>query len=783
MKLPWDAPAQPERITREEKERRQSKRGESERKSARSRQPRRTQQSFDLYSPTQEKDGNEGEGRARSSIKAPKQSNSPNAKSKLGILLIDHGSKKQSSNDALHSIADKYETALSERLENAAAATDNTLATVVVRASHMEIATPSILTGLKSLLTKDDVTKIVCVPYFLGGGRHVVNDIPTLIEDAKDELDEEGLLDIDGGRVEIVMSNHLGSDVDSMLEVVNDLVGDTLKEDGDENFLWISSSSESSSDQDGAGIDTDATENELRKYTNRATLLEDMLEKKVQQLRTMTNRVTILEDVLNKKLEENDMLKRRNAGAGGATKRVNEVKSDESKKVANLTDTVDALVGEKEQIMKQLQSLEAQKINMEDAHNVAVSELLEKVSLLEGEVEKQNETNASLKKELLEKEKATERQQEENQNQKVQEQKIMELQSQLADMLDAYNELEQLQNETEASVNRYRDQLNDAKRENERLVQSEQSKAERYSLECNESQSLLQEERVKYKEMLEEGKKEYEESLAREKATAKEWKDKYDALSAELEQKLDASSARPEEEWSRLQDELQGALRANTDATNKIQALEKELEELQKSQELSTSKEAEQQQQLQEYLKAQIQTYYETIQDQTAEISSYKKQIEDMQSNHDDSMLIATNSVEASQRRETDLLNNIEELESELNLLQEEKNHRDEKLRNLQKQLDEGAIDMISNSAIENEALHKQNKQLVAEIDELRRQVDTLAEEKQMILKEKEKIERAMINSIIGEDSKPDKLLSKAKPKQSRWRYLLRPWALFKRQS
>ena len=79
--------------------------------------------------------------------------------------------------------------------------------------------------------------------------------------------------------------------------------------------------------------------------------------------------------------------------------------------------------------------------------------------------------------------------------------------------------------------------------------------------------------------------------------------------------------------------------------------------------------------------------------------------------------------------------------------------------------------------------MNKQNKQLVAEIDELRRQVDTLAEEKQMILKEKEKIERAMINSIIGEDSKPDKLLSKAKPKQSRWRYLLRPWALFKRQS
>ena len=56
-------------------------------------------------------------------IKRKKRTDKPsvNQKStqqaKLGILLIDHGSKKQSSNDALHSIADRYESILLQRLE------------------------------------------------------------------------------------------------------------------------------------------------------------------------------------------------------------------------------------------------------------------------------------------------------------------------------------------------------------------------------------------------------------------------------------------------------------------------------------------------------------------------------------------------------------------------------------------------------------------------------------------------------------------------------------------
>ena len=59
-------------------------------------------------------------------------------KKKVGILLIDHGSKKQASNDRLHELAHVYQQSAESN--------------VIVRAAHMEIANPSIPEGLESLL-------------------------------------------------------------------------------------------------------------------------------------------------------------------------------------------------------------------------------------------------------------------------------------------------------------------------------------------------------------------------------------------------------------------------------------------------------------------------------------------------------------------------------------------------------------------------------------------------------------------------------------------------------
>ena len=109
---------------------------------------------------------------------------------KLGILLIDHGSKRKASNEHLMSIAQSYQstwdemlsattangkskgnggrvadgTAISKSIHNPATA----LAPAVsVRGAHMEIAPPSILSSLRQLVTQDEATVIICVHYFL----------------------------------------------------------------------------------------------------------------------------------------------------------------------------------------------------------------------------------------------------------------------------------------------------------------------------------------------------------------------------------------------------------------------------------------------------------------------------------------------------------------------------------------------------------------------------------------------------------------------------------------
>ena len=55
-----------------------------------------------------------------------------------GILLMDHGSRNQASNDRLHELADIYQQSVG--------------GPIVVKAAHMEIAKPSIPDGLQALL-------------------------------------------------------------------------------------------------------------------------------------------------------------------------------------------------------------------------------------------------------------------------------------------------------------------------------------------------------------------------------------------------------------------------------------------------------------------------------------------------------------------------------------------------------------------------------------------------------------------------------------------------------
>lgn len=139
---------------------------------------------------------------------------------KLGILLIDHGSKREASNEHLHYLAQIYQYRHNEGKDGER---------TVVRGAHMEIATPSILTSLRELITVDQVTKIVCVPYFLSPGRHATTDVPNLIEEAKAVLSEEGAMTLKSERmIEIIVSDALGTHTESMLGAVDSLVDSAL---------------------------------------------------------------------------------------------------------------------------------------------------------------------------------------------------------------------------------------------------------------------------------------------------------------------------------------------------------------------------------------------------------------------------------------------------------------------------------------------------------------------------------------------------------------------------
>jgi CbiX len=122
---------------------------------------------------------------------------------RVGILLIDHGSRSALSNQRLHHLASLYQERCNDQ--------------VVVTAAHMEIAEPSILDGLR-LLQKANVQEIICHPYFLSPGRHVTQDIPALIASADQELN------LSRSGIALVITDPTGANTEAMLAVIDAVV-------------------------------------------------------------------------------------------------------------------------------------------------------------------------------------------------------------------------------------------------------------------------------------------------------------------------------------------------------------------------------------------------------------------------------------------------------------------------------------------------------------------------------------------------------------------------------
>ena len=82
----------------------------------------------------------------------------------LGLLLIDHGSRRAESNLQLEDMAQRVQRMRPEAL---------------VAAAHMEIAPPDLAAAFAALVAQG-AKRILILPYFLSDGRHLTQDIPQL---------------------------------------------------------------------------------------------------------------------------------------------------------------------------------------------------------------------------------------------------------------------------------------------------------------------------------------------------------------------------------------------------------------------------------------------------------------------------------------------------------------------------------------------------------------------------------------------------------------------------
>jgi sirohydrochlorin ferrochelatase len=89
---------------------------------------------------------------------------------KNGIIIVDHGSRREESNQMLLEVTQLFAQRFAEHYE-------------IVEPAHMELAEPSIESAYARCVERG-ATRVVVCPFFLGPGKHWTSDIPRLTADA-----------------------------------------------------------------------------------------------------------------------------------------------------------------------------------------------------------------------------------------------------------------------------------------------------------------------------------------------------------------------------------------------------------------------------------------------------------------------------------------------------------------------------------------------------------------------------------------------------------------------
>ncbi len=87
------------------------------------------------------------------------------------LLLIAHGSRRKQSNTEVVLLADALKQKCSEHYP-------------IIHAGFLELALPLIPEAIKKCV-EDGATSIIVLPYFLNSGLHVIEDIPTIVNDTE----------------------------------------------------------------------------------------------------------------------------------------------------------------------------------------------------------------------------------------------------------------------------------------------------------------------------------------------------------------------------------------------------------------------------------------------------------------------------------------------------------------------------------------------------------------------------------------------------------------------
>lgn len=105
------------------------------------------------------------------------------------LLLVAHGSRRPQSNDEVKELAEKLKRQCAEEHS-------------IIHAAFLELSDPLIPDGIKRCID-DGASSIIVLPYFLNSGRHVIEDIPNIINETKQHYPN----------IDIKLSSHLGASI------------------------------------------------------------------------------------------------------------------------------------------------------------------------------------------------------------------------------------------------------------------------------------------------------------------------------------------------------------------------------------------------------------------------------------------------------------------------------------------------------------------------------------------------------------------------------------------